>query len=250
MIYLLKFGASFILPPGIFIVVFVIGVVFLWKQNRKVARALAGTVCIFYLLTTSLVADALLGSLESRYAPPEVVAGDVIIMLGGGATSDTPDFNGLGNLSGSAANRLLTVARIQKQLQVPVILSGGQVYADSGREAVIARRMLLELGSREDQVIIEDRSLNTKQNAQFVHKILTEKQYTQPILVTSAFHMERSVLNFSKENVAVVPFPSDYMVNRNNAFYFNKLAPSAGALENSGIFFREWLGIFAAKLVQ
>lgn len=250
MIYLLKFGASFILPPGIFIVVFVIGVVFLWKQNRKVARALAGTVCIFYLLTTSLVADALLGSLESRYAPPEVVAGDVIIMLGGGATSDTPDFNGLGNLSGSAANRLLTVARLQKQLQVPVILSGGQVYADSGREAVIARRMLLELGSREDQVIIEDRSLNTKQNAQFVHKILTEKQYTQPILVTSAFHMERSVLNFSKENVAVVPFPSDYMVNRNNAFYFNKLAPSAGALENSGIFFREWLGIFAAKLVQ
>lgn len=250
MIYLLKFGASFILPPGIFIVMLTLGVILLWKRNRKIAQMMAGTVCLFYLLTTSLVADALLGSLESRYAPPEMVAGDVIIMLGGGATSDTPDIHGQGNLSGSAANRLLTVARLQKKLQVPVILSGGQVYADSGREAVIAQRMLLELGVREDQVLIEDRSLNTKQNAQLVYKILTEKQYTQPILVTSAFHMERSVLNFRKENVSVVPFPADYMVNRENAFYFNKLAPSAGALENSCIFFREWLGILAAKLVQ
>lgn len=250
MIYLLKFGASFILPPGIFIVAFMFMVVLLWKkQERRLAKTLVGITAVFYLLSTAVVSELLLGSLESRYEPPSEVVGDAVIMLGGGATADTRDVDGLGNLSGSAANRLLTAARLQKKLDVPIILSGGQVYADSGREAQIAKRMLLSLGIPADKIMIEDQSLNTKQNAQFVHKLLNEQGYRKPILVTSAFHMERSVLNFHKENIDIVPYPSDYMVNKNHVFHYNKLAPSADALCGNYIFFREWLGILVAKMI-
>ena len=196
-----------------------------------------------------LVSDSLFSSLESRHELPQNVRGDVIIMLGGGATSDTPDVDGLGNLGGNAANRFLTAARLQKKLDVPIILAGGQVYSDSGREAIIAKRMLLSLGVTESKILIEDQSLNTKQNAQNVQKILIEQEFQHPILVTSAFHMERSVINFHKVNVDVIPYPADYMVNRNRNFYFNKLAPSDEALKNSCIFFREWLGILAAKVI-
>jgi uncharacterized SAM-binding protein YcdF (DUF218 family) len=250
-IYLLKFGASFLLPPGIFIVAFMVMAVLLWKkQERNFAKALAGITIAFYLLSTGWVSELLLGSLESRYEPPSELTGDAVIMLGGGATSDTTDVDGLGNLGGSAANRLLTAARLQKKLDVPIILTGGQVYADSGREAQIGKRMLLSLGIPEDKIMIEDQSLNTKQNAQFVHKLLNEKGYSKPILVTSAFHMERSVINFHKENIDVVPYPSDYMVNKNHVFHYNKLAPSAGALCGNYIFLQEWLGILVAKIVK
>lgn len=250
MIYLLKFGASFFLPPGIFIVAFVVVAILLWKkQERNFAKVLAGIMIALYLLSTGVVSEFLLGSLENRYEPPSELVGDAVIMLGGGATADTTDVDGQGNLGGSAANRLLATARLQKKLDVPIILSGGQVYSDSGREAQIAKRMLLSLGIPAEKILIEDQSLNTKQNAEYVHKLLNEYGYNKPILVTSAFHMERSVINFHKENIDVVPYPTDYMVNKKHVFHYNKLAPSAGALYGNYIFLQEWLGILVAKII-
>lgn len=251
MIYLMKFVASFILPPGIFVIILFAIAAKVRKSSRLASRWLVGVTIVLYALTTNLVSDALLRTLEYRYTPPRSVSGDVIIMLGGGATSSAPDIGEAeGNLSGSASARLLTAARLQKMLRVPIILSGGQVYADTGREAIIAKRLLVGLGVEESQIMIEDQSLNTKQNARFVHKILEENHFSSPILVTSAFHMERALINFDKEHVPVFPFPTDYMTNREDHFYFNKIAPSASALQDSALFFREWLGIAAAKLVK
>ena len=202
----------------------------------------------FYLISTGYIGGTILKYQEARYNPPENPSGDVIIMLGGGATLDTPDIDGLGNLGGNAANRLLTTARLQRQLNVPVILAGGQVFEDSGREAVIGKRMLLGLGIPEKMIIIEDSSLNTKQNAENVKKILEAKGFSSPILVTSAFHMERSVLNFSRIGVAVTPFPTDYMANRKSGVYFNNFVPSADGLRSVAIVLRERLGILALRV--
>jgi uncharacterized SAM-binding protein YcdF (DUF218 family) len=248
-LYFLKFAASFLLPPGIIILTMAFLNLWLYRHKQRGARALTVLLMLFYLLSTSYVGDILLGSLESRYTPPQQPVGDVIILLGGGATADTPDIDGLGNLSGSAANRLLTAVRLQRQLHVPIIVSGGQVFADSGREAVIAKRILLGLGVPENQIIVEDASLNTAQNAQYVKTILQANGFQQPILVTSAFHMERSILNFSKQGVMAKAFPSDYLVNQHVGLYANKLAPSADGLRNVTIFFRELLGTWAAKWI-
>lgn len=84
MIYLLKFGASFLLPPGIFIVLFAMVAVYLWRRERRAALLIAGGTVCFYLLSTPLVGDFLIHSLESRYDPPKQATGDVIILLGGG----------------------------------------------------------------------------------------------------------------------------------------------------------------------
>lgn len=238
------------MPPGIFLVA-LFGIAFALRTvNPRCAKALAGVAFIFYLLATPLVSDALLRQLEYRYEPPVEAAGDVIVMLGGGATGDAPDIGvNAGNLSGAASARLLTAARLQKALDAPVILAGGQVYSDTGREARIAKRILMDLGVEESKIFVEDQSLNTRQNAQNTSKILLEQGFKAPILVTSAFHMERSMINFAKENIDATPFPTDYETSRTYDFYFNKLAPSGGALANSCVFFRELLGILAAKAV-
>jgi len=251
MIYLLKFGASFILPPGIFFLGFIILSILLWRRKEHaLASAFIGLTVVFYLLSTSFVTDSLLGDLESVYDPSADPQGDVIIMLGGGATKDTPDLDGTGGLSGSAANRLMTAVRLYNRLHVPILVSGGQVYADSGREAVIAKRMLLSLGVKESDILVEDQSLNTRENAKFSQEILKKNLLVKPILVTSAFHMERSVLNFQKENVAVQPFPTDYMVNREHAFHYNKLSPSASALRDTGLVLQEKLRTWVTKYLE
>ncbi|WIW69996.1 YdcF family protein [Anaerosinus gibii] len=250
MIYALKNIAAFLLPPGIFILLFFFVSILIWRTNRFWSKILMGITLFFYIFSTSYVSSYLVHSLESRYTVPETIHGDVIIMLGGGATAETPDIDGEGNLSGSAANRLLMAARLQHQLKIPIVVSGGKVFSDSGREALVAKRMLMGIGVAEEKIIIEDNSLNTRQNAQLVHEIMKQNGYEKAILVTSAFHMERSMMNFKKEGIDALPVPTDYLVSGKNDFYVNKMVPSSFALQTSCIFFHEWLGILGGRVMK
>lgn len=248
MIYLLKFGASFVLPPGIFFVAFFLLAGWCWRRRQKeTALLLAGITLIFYLLSTGLVAERLLGSLESAYEPPEHPQGDVIIMLGGGAMPDVPDVDGTGSLCSSPANRLLTAVRLQRKLQVPILVSGGQVYDDSGREAVIAKRMLISLGVPEQDILVESKSVNTSQNAKFSAEILREHGFQQPLLVTSAFHMKRAMLNFDKVGMPVTAYPADYMVSHHPVFHYTKLRPQTEALLDNVTVLQETLRTFVTR---
>lgn len=235
MVYFLKFGASWVLPPGIFILAFWGLALYSWRcrQEKKLAVILAGITFVFYLLCTSVVAEQTMGWLESAYEPPANPQGDVIIMLGGGAMPDSPDVDGTGALCASPANRLLTAVRLQRRLDVPILVSGGQVYSDSGPEAQIARRILLSLGVPDDKILVETKSINTTQNAKFSTEILREHGLSQPLLVTSAFHMKRSVLNFEKQGVAVTAYPADYQVSHHPVFHYTKLRPQTEALLNN-----------------
>ena len=201
-------------------------------------------------ICTGFVAEKTMGWLESAYQPPERPAGDVIIMLGGGAYSDTPDVDGTGTLCASPASRLLTAVRLQRQLDVPILLSGGQVYEDTGAEAKIAKRVLMSLGVPEDKILTETRSINTSQNARFSAEILRENGLSHPILVTSAFHMKRSVLNFAKQGVAVEPFPTDYMVAHHPVFHYTKLRPQTEALLDNVTVLQETLRTFVTRYLE
>ncbi|XEQ93841.1 hypothetical protein SCACP_27380 [Sporomusa carbonis] len=186
-------------------------------------------------------------SLESRHRPPQAVSGDVIVVLGGGATADTPNVHGQGHLTGFAANRLLTAVQLQRLINVPIIVSGGQVFASSGKEAEIARHILLGLGVPDDKIIVEGQSLNTTDNAKFTKEILDERGFTRPILVTSAFHMERAVRQFAKFGTAVTPYPTDYQTNTRLIFEWNQLWPRADAFYNTQLAVKEYLGLMAVR---
>lgn len=248
MLYMLKNLAAFFLPPGIFIVLFFFLSLSFWKRNRRGAIGLLILTGWFYFFTTNFIGDILIGTLEAQQAPPANPAGDLIIVLGGGATLDTPDLDGEGNLSGSAANRLLTAVRLHKRLNVPILVSGGKVFEDAGTEAEIARRYLLDFGVPEDHIIVEDQSLNTRQNAACIKQWLEKEKVYSPLLVTSAFHMKRALAEFSREGILVTPYPCDYQVSRKNALYLNKFVPSAAGLQNTAVFFHEWLGIWGKKV--
>ncbi len=243
MVYFMKFIASWVLPPGIFILAFwgISGYLWRKKGEKKVAAWLAGLTFAFYLLCTGLVSERMMGALESCYEPPENPAGDVIIMLGGGAMPDSPDVDGTGALCAAPANRLLAAVRLQRKLNLPILVSGGQVYSDSGQEAVIAARMLRSLGVPEDKILIEDRSINTAQNAKFSAELLRAHGLSHPILVTSAFHMNRSMLNFERQGLDVMAYPADYHVSHHPVFHYTKLRPTSDGLLDSVTVFQEVL---------
>ena len=233
MIYFLKFGASWILPPGIFILLLLALCVKLFKVSRKLSAAVLFFTLIFYFLCTSLVAERLMGWLEEMHTPPaqvETSGADVIVLLGGGAISQVPDVDGVGALCASPANRLLTAVRLQKMLNVPILVSGGQVYSDSGAEAEISARVLKSLGVPDEKILTETKSVNTTQNARYSTKILRDNNFAKPLLVTSAFHMNRAMLAFNLNRIKPIAYPTDFTVAHNPTFHYTKLRPQAEAL--------------------
>jgi uncharacterized SAM-binding protein YcdF (DUF218 family) len=168
-------------------------------------------------------------------------------MLGGGATLDTPNLDGKGHLAGPAANRLLTCLQLYKKLKLPLLLSGGQVTKTTGVEAKITRMILLETGFPANRVIIENKSRNTTENARFTKKLLDKYHYRRPILVTSAFHMPRAVKQFQKAKITVLPCPTDYRTRPSYHFEWAGLIPSSGALEETSLALKEYLGLLVAK---
>lgn len=245
--YFLKlFYQTFLLPPGIFIIILLSLSVWLIRRNRILAGFLFVVTILLYLSSILLVSDALIRSLEKRHMPPSEVSGDVIIILGGGTTRDTPNMSGAGHLSGTAANRILTGAELHHLLEVPIILSGGQGYQDYGSEAQIARNILIGLGIPAGKIITEDESRNTSENVMNVEALIRKYDFQQPVLVTSAFHMERSIRQFNKINQPVIPYPTDYLVNIHSRFEPYQLLPNADATVKIQVALKEYLGIVAS----
>ena len=251
MIPLLKFGAAWLLPPGLFVVLLGALSVKLFKIDKRLALATALCTIIFYLLCTSFLAERLTGWLERKYLPPtqhEVTGADVIIVLGGGVIAQVPDVDGSGSLGASSANRLLTAVRLQRLLNVPIIVSGGQVSSDTEAEAEICARILKSLGVPETKILLETQSLNTAQNALHCAEILRERSFKAPLLVTSAFHMNRAMLNFKLCNVEPLAYPTDFTVANDTAFRYTQLRPQAEALYLNATFMQEVLRTFITEV--
>ncbi len=249
-IYFLKFGAAFVTPPGIFLLVFFLLSAKLFRRREKgIAAALLVATLALYALSTPYLSAAMMRNLEAAYPLPQNPSGDVIVLLGGGSTKGTPDLDGVDGLSEGSSTRLLAAARLYHRLHVPILFTGGKVFEDSASEADVARRNLLGLGIPDQDIILEMESRTTGENAKYTAMLLKERGFKRPILVTSAYHMQRSVLNFEKYGVAVTPFPAGYRANAEpRLFHYMWLAPQASALEDSVCVIREELRVFVTKM--
>jgi uncharacterized SAM-binding protein YcdF (DUF218 family) len=206
-----KILTAFLLPPGIFIALLLFsGLWFLFKKNWKagIINCLIGI--FIWLLSISPVADAMLRGLESDFKIPENPRGDVIILPGGGVYDKVPDLSGVGAPKEEMIARLVTAVRLQKMLNIPIIVSGGAVFKGRKAEAPIVRRFLIDLGVPDKKVIIEDKSRDTIENARYTAEICRKVGYKKPILVTSAYHMRRSIVSFEKVGMKAVPFPANF----------------------------------------
>lgn len=239
---------AWVLPPGVFIVLLLLAA---WWRRKQVLSAvvMVAMALLLYGVSIPYVSSQLLHSLEYNYPLPLHPTGDVIIALGAGVIQDVPTPAAWsGQLSDVAAQRLLAAVELQKRLGVPLLVSGGEVYAGDGNEAQVSRRLLLSLGLKESDIILEDRSLNTIENAALTTTILKERGLTQPVLLTSAFHMPRSVENFRRAGVTATPYPVAYYAPQKVLTRVIDFIPSYAAMRGTALAMKEYLGLAALKL--
>ena len=152
----------------------------------------------------------------------------------------------------AGAARLLTAARLAKQHSLPVLISGGQVFSDGVSEALVAERILLQLGLPQEQIIVETQARTTKENAAYTAALCHERGYQNVLLLTSALHMPRSMQFFERylgeQGVKVAAYPCDYTLNPQGKFNPRWLVPQLQAFDVTCMALHEYVGMAGAFL--
>lgn len=218
-----------------------------WRS--ALGKLLAGTsTLLFLILMLYPLGNLLIAPLEQRYpqAPlPEQLAG--IIVLGGGEKAEetllhnSPSF-------GEAAERVMVIPQLlQKYPDAKVIFTGGSgsVLKPEFRGGDVVQRWLQAQGLAE-RVVIERDSRNTFENAVFSKAVLSAEELSgRWLLVTSAFHMPRSMGIFTKQGWNVQPYAVDYH-QVNNAL--NPVLHENMRVLRTAV--REWIGLVAYYLTD
>lgn len=245
--FLKKLIAHSIIPPGIIIILLILSGILLRKRLRLFVFLLAIAI---YSISIEPAKDLFMIPLEDAYRVPSIEnikTCDAYVVLGGGINENAPDLSGEGQLSNDSLPRVVEAYRLYIRHKRPIIISGGRVYGKKA-EAEIAKRFLMSVGVDETYIITEDKSRDTKENAIFVKGIAEKKGIKKVVLITSAFHMKRSVGLFKKYYPQVLPYPTGYRTSR-SAYTVMSYMPNAENITSIAYSIKEYLGIVFYRFI-
>lgn len=246
--YLSKIFAGLFFPYPLF---FVLCVIAAWRLPRSRFRLLFRVgLFALYCLSINPVSGLLIGILEEQYKPRAIQAdqraADAIVVLAGMIDplsspegSNRPEFLG-------SADRIFAGEELWSAKAAPeLLISGGSglMLQTGGSEALILQEWLAKRGT---PITVEADSRNTAENAIETAKLARTNDWKRIILVTSGFHMPRSVACFRKAapELAIIPFPVDFYRSRlfpgPEAFF-----PAPSALSVSSMAIKEYIGLLA-----
>jgi uncharacterized SAM-binding protein YcdF (DUF218 family) len=241
-----------LLPTNFLIGVGLLGAILLATRFASLGRKLLiASVALLAICGFSPLGKLLLYPLESRFPSWDAAQGapDGIIVLGGSIDPDLSLTHGA-TVVRSAADRIIAAAALAHRYpNARVIFSGGNpnLVSNDAREADFAGAIFESLGTSKARLIMERRSRNTQENAEFSKALASPKRGERWLLVTSAFHMPRSIGVFRRAGFNVEPYPVDWRVGEGA----DLLTFSTVALEGLGrtdIGIREWMGLVAYRI--
>lgn len=229
------------------------------KRQRRFAVGLVGCSALwFYVWATPFFTRVVGATLEKPYlvngrcpSARDFPVCDAIADMGGGVGADTNHSDHI--YFNSSADRAYFSALLWKAGKAPVVMP-------SGRGLNLADRMLLlDLGVPDSAILVENEARNTEENARFVNEafvhvdsLAQNSHRPRVLLVTSAWHMKRTLLMFEKfaPDLDVLPAACDFECVPCGPFRWYELLPNAEAFGRNAVYFHEWLGYWGYKLFR
>jgi len=255
--YLSKIFWVVVQPDHFLLLMLFVGLL-LWRRLLGVLMVWS-SVLIMLALSVFPIANYLLEPLEQRFPKPDLtqleapIAG--IIVLGGGEEAELSAVHNMPQFNRAAERLMVLPALMLRYPQAKVIFTGGSgsLLKPEYRGGDVAKQWLTEqgLGAR---LIVERDSRNTFQNAIYTREIIDELKKTDKVddlvggkwlLVTSAFHMPRSVGVYRQAGVDVIPYPVDFRQLNSQI----QLSLNANMVELNQVV-REWIGLGAYYLTD
>ncbi|MFN3546411.1 MAG: YdcF family protein [Mesorhizobium sp.] len=216
---------------------------------RRLAATAAGLGFLVLAISGWTTAGALmLHPLEDRFSRPAELPKriDGIVVLGGGFEGGVNRVRGGYELNASGDRFVEAAALALRFPEAKVLVSGGAgaLILEGEGDGETAPRLLEALGVDRARLLLDNEARNTEENAAFSKRMANPQEGETWLLVTSAFHMPRSVGLFRKAGFPVVPWPADYRTSgaeriglaEDNIF---------DSTQNTALAIREWIGLVA-----
>jgi uncharacterized SAM-binding protein YcdF (DUF218 family) len=248
--FLSKTVGVLLLPSNLLIGVGIVGLLLLLSRFASLGRKLvAASVLLLAICGFSPIGNLLFYPLESRFPPWDDTRGapDGVVVLGGAINPNLSAVHGVA-VFGASVDRVVAAAELARRYpNARIVFTGGNanlVSSDASREADFSVALFESFGFPKDRLILERRSRNTYENAEFSKALVSPKQGERWLLVTSAYHMARSVGIFRKVGFEVDPYPVDWrMGGRSSLPMFSEFLISG--LSRVDAASREWMGLLA-----
>lgn len=240
----------FTLPSNLFVALAVVG---LALSSTRVAwlgrRVLAIGVLLLTVAGFSPAGNLLMYPLEQRFPVWHGATADGIVVLGGSVNPEISAERGTPALN-ETAERLTIVATLAREFPAArIVYSGGNadLFGSEIAEADFVADLFVSFGVARERIVLERKSRNTLENAIFTKALVTPKPGEHWLLVTSAYHMPRSVAAFRAADFPVEPYPVDWRIDLPGDLFLPFTTFSAG-LARSDAAVREWVGLLAYRL--
>lgn len=243
----------FATPSNALVALALLGLIFMrWPKRAALGkRMVVVAATLLFVAGLSPLGNALILPLEERF-PAFVddgtpVAG--IIVLGG--SYDTEATNAHGQMAlNETGERLIALGDLARRYPLAKIVyagGGSEFTPDTTPEATLVENTVAQLGIDPGRITYERKSLNTYQNAAYAKEIAAPQEGERWLIVTSAFHMPRTMGVFRAVGFDVVPYPVDYRT-AGDASLFRPFAFVSEGLRRTDLATKEWIGLVAYHL--
>lgn len=231
-------------PSGFVFLLLAGGILLAGFGKRRVGKwVLALGVLFYYLFSLDVTADLMLSPLEAPYrelclAPTEKIH-TVVLLLGG---YETDQLRARGFL------KLYSQSPLQEKEKLKIFISGMDPFNPDFPEAQKVREFLLDGGIPAREIRLDSHPENTMQSAAGLREEMGKRPF---FLLTSAYHMTRSLFAFRALGMNPVPLPADFKTENSRVDwcnFFKEIFPSGRNLWYCDIAVHEYEGLLFYQL--
>jgi len=242
-----KIVTMFVMPFPLFVLLFILGLVLLYKQKFTLSKiTLSISFLWLFLISYEPLVNQILYKYEASYPSIKTTPKNIqyIYVLGGGHHTDSmhPITSQVGEASSIRLNEGIRLY-LQLNAQPTIIVSGYSGLYDPTSGAVMQEKLALALGVKKENLHLEPNPRDTQEEAIAAKKYIGDAPF---ILVTSASHMKRALKFFGNEGLHPIPAPTNHLANIKYPNYTAVF--SVSALRKSNIVWHEILGLLWQKM--
>jgi uncharacterized SAM-binding protein YcdF (DUF218 family) len=251
MYYAAKILPVFFLPSGAAVLLLLASIMF-----RKRSLAIAG-LAVLWLSSLPIASDAVMRAAEGWQVRQPVSAmpnADAIVVLSG-ILRGVPGPERIDEWTEGVDRFDAGIALLKAGKAPLLVFTGGWMpwHADGVAEGDVLSQRAAAAGVDRDRIVVSGEARNTADEAQAVAILLRGRGRggapPSIILVTSAFHMRRSRLLFTRAGLGVATFPADFL-SSNQPFTILKLLPRASSIDRTEVAVREFYGYLYYLLIK
>ncbi len=250
MFFLLSKLLVFIITPLVWILSLLF-VSFYSKNEIRKRKCLKWSLILALFFTNSFIFDEVARAWEvpaTKFS--DLKTYDYGIVLGGMSVNDE-EMNRVQFYRG--VDRLIQAIDLYKRGYIKKIIftgGSGRLLHPEMKEGELLKPYILKMGVATEDLLIENESNNTRENAVFTKKLIDNDSLKGKfLLITSAFHMRRSLRCFKKVGITADPYSTDRFAGPRKFEFDHLFIPNISSMNDWTGLIHEMIGYFTYRIM-